>query len=380
MTIQRHYDLPNCRLTVEGWSSDAVGQTARPVLSVVTNAECRLTGHPTPLKGDKDFIQGLAQAVSAYAQGVLSTIPRSSADQAVQITRLGHNRHQLTVSPSSDGASPAQGPQELELSTVQLFDLVEAVDQLVADTQTLPDLVLPLSPVSRRAVPRQEPVSRQLVPAALGVSGLAAAAIALFFIPPPEFRPAELEREAETEQIESVTPDPLTEEGPPPEPPSEDADDATPLAPLAPLEGSGLNDGDAATSSEGADPPSSVRETEVSDAEIDELFTRAAPLSDADQLSGIVSGLQRTLGEAWNGTDTEEDLIYRIGTNSEGTIIGYRYVNDAASEYADQTPLLELTQPPSPSDVASPIGQFRVVMRPSGVVEVSPWYGRPPEP
>ncbi|MEO0409873.1 MAG: hypothetical protein AAF289_21235, partial [Cyanobacteria bacterium P01_A01_bin.135] len=62
----------------------------------------------------------------------------------------------------------------------------------------------------------------------------------------------------------------------------------------------------------------------------------------------------------------------------DGDIIGYRHVNPEALEYVDQTPLLELLQPPNPSDIASPIGQFRVVLRSNGVVEVSPWYGRLP--
>ena len=39
---------------------------------------------------------------------------------------------------------------EIELSTVQLFDLLETLDQFLADSSTLPHLNDSLSPVSRR--------------------------------------------------------------------------------------------------------------------------------------------------------------------------------------------------------------------------------------
>ena len=120
-------------------------------------------------------------------------------------------------------------------------------------------------------------------------------------------------------------------------------------------------------------------ETEDDDA-IDELFTNAAPLSDSDQIDALVPQLQRSISQAWDGTsETDENLIYRVGTDDEGTIIGFKHVNDPALEYADQTPLLALTQASQEGLGQDPIGQFRVVLRPSGVVEVSPWYGRPPE-
>ncbi|MGB3613420.1 MAG: DUF4335 domain-containing protein [Elainellaceae cyanobacterium] len=392
MTIQRHYDLPNCRLIIEGWSSDATDSSGRPVLSMVTNAECHIAGYTHPLKGGKAFIHGLAHTVNTYAQGLLSNIPRDSASAGVRLNRLGLNRHQLIVQPeggatngsASEGQANATGvvePQQLELTTVQLFDLAEAVDQLVADTQTLPDLVLPLSSVSRRSVVSQEPLAQRAIPAALGVSSLVAAAIALFFVPTPEFRPTETEVNpageeqvdgaAETRDIGADGPDPVDSAS------GQEAESEAQAEPQAVSDGPEVSRDSALDGSSAA--PDAPSPSSVGDDAIDELFTNAAPLSDSDQIDALVPQLQRSISQAWEGTsETDENLVYRVGTDEDGTIIGFKHVNDPALEYADQTPLLELTQTPQLGRELESIGQFRVVLRPSGVVEVSPWYGRPP--
>jgi len=409
MTIQRHYDLPNCRLIIEGWSSDAPDTSDRPVLSMVTNAECHIAGHAHPLKGGKAFIHGLAQTVNTYAQGLLSNIPRDSANAGVRLNRLGLNRHQLIVQPDggdTNGAAPDSQaaakptePLEIELTTVQLFDLSEAVDQLVADTQTLPDLVLPLSSVSRRSVVSQEPLAQRVIPAALGASGLAAAAIALFFLPPPEFRPTETEANpAGEEQIDSVVetgdaaadgPDPSadssspeTQEAPEVQEPEAQQPEIQEIDPQT--ESRAIPEGSEVSPDSDIEPEEIAREATPSvladDSTIDELFTNAAPLSDGDQISALVLQLQRSISQEWEGVaETDESLIYRVGTDEDGAIVGFKPVNDVALDYADQTPLLALTQTPPAGLGQGPLGQFRVVLQPSGVVEVSPWYGRPPE-
>ncbi len=398
MTIQRHYDLPNCRLIVEGWSSDPADGTARPVLSMITNAECHVAGHPQPLVGGREFVQALAQVVSTYAQGILSNIPRDSASEGVRLDRLGLNRHRLVVQPDKtaieSGIVDSAEVQQLDLTTVQLFDLVEAVDQLVADAQTLPDLVLPLSSVSRRSVAPQEPLSRRVVPAALGVSGLAAAAIALFFVAPPEFRPTELERDPVTEEVEegadssSAGDDPNAEDFEALDPEDTDPVEASPDEVDSERGGpvdSSIEPNQLAASPDAPNNATAARDRlsrdEIDEEAIDELFTNAVPLSDPDQIDALVPKLRRSISRSWDGGDGVDELIYRVGTNSDGEIIGFKYVNDAALEQIDQTPLLQLTQLPQGDGLPlAPIGQFRVVLRSNGVVEVSPWYGRPLEP
>jgi hypothetical protein len=203
-TIQRQYSLPNCTLILEGLSETTGGiiQTEmRPVLTILVNAECRLAGYTGPsLSGGRDFFESLVTAVSSYAQEILSGFPHQHQHSEnghvplVQLRRNGQNSHRLIVQPQNLNAfsngvtSPTTptNPIEVDLSTVQLFDLVEAVDQFFADSQTLPSLGLKLAPAEKRFAKSDEDLVKQAAPAALGLSSLALAAIALFFAPIPE--------------------------------------------------------------------------------------------------------------------------------------------------------------------------------------------------
>lgn len=191
MTIQRKYMLPNCTLILEGLSVATGTQSTdvRPVLSMLVNAECYFPTSKQPLTGGRDFFESLAQAVSGYAQEFLSKVHHPEAHKnepgAVQLHKIDNNRHRLIVQSENR-------QEEIDLTTVQLFDLVEAVDQFFADSQTLPDLSLQLSPVSKRYAGSKQPLVKQAVPATVGVSSLALAAIAFFFVPIPQVqRPEE---------------------------------------------------------------------------------------------------------------------------------------------------------------------------------------------
>lgn len=196
MTIQRKYSLPSCVLVVEGldeMTATSLPTDGRPVLSMVVNVECHFpnSGQP-PLSGGREFLESLVKSASSYTQEFLSKIPHRQASNSepelVQLHKLSDRRHQLIVhsTPQSESAAP---PVKLDLTTVQLFDLVEAVDQLLADSRTLPSLSLKISPISKRYVTSRQEVAKQAVPAALGVSSLALAAIAFFLVPIPEVQP-----------------------------------------------------------------------------------------------------------------------------------------------------------------------------------------------
>jgi hypothetical protein len=194
VNIQRQYSLPNCTLILEGLSSLSPNDTPdpRPVLSIVVNAECRFMGIQQKLQGGRDFLENLVKTVSEYAQGYLSGIPHPVHTQAeedkINIEKMpGQDRHRLTWYPSKE----KENPVEIILSTVQLFDLVEGIDQFFADSRTLPDLTLQLQPVSRRYRPPDEPLAQRAIPATLGIASLAIAAFALFFIPTPEIKEPE---------------------------------------------------------------------------------------------------------------------------------------------------------------------------------------------
>jgi len=200
MTIQRMYSLPNCKLILQGLSdvTSAPSNEVRPLLSMLVNVECHLAASTQPLTGGRDFFESLVTAVSAYAQEFLSKVHHPAAPKnklaIVQLQKLDENRHRLIVhseikaQESEVGESSTPPPILIDLTTVQLFDLVEAVDQFFADSQTLPDLSLPLLPISKR-VSSSQIITKQAVPATVGLSGLALAAVAFFFVPIPRVRP-----------------------------------------------------------------------------------------------------------------------------------------------------------------------------------------------
>lgn len=226
MTIQRKYSLPNCTLLLEGLgisnNEEPAKKDVRPVLSVLVNAECHFPPVSAPLIGGRDFFEGLVRTVSNYAQECLSQVRHPEHRQTagvVQLKKLDNNRHRLTVQPAKAeeieldvGNNSAADPVEIDLTTVQLFDLVEAVDQFFADSQTLPDLSLQLTPVSKRYARSGQQLAKQAVPATVGMSSLALAAIAFFLVPVPEVRPPEPKPQSQSaESGELATAPPITE-------------------------------------------------------------------------------------------------------------------------------------------------------------------------
>ncbi len=355
MTIQRQYSLPNCRLVLEGWGDDAAGTSAsgRPAVSMLVNAECHFAGHDQPLSGGREFLENLVTAVSQYAQEVLSGVTHPQAHnnghgqpKPVHLQKVAQDMHRLTIYPEvmGNGHTPTE-PVQLDLRTVQLFDLVEAVDQFFADTQTLPDLALNVAPVSKRHVITSEPVTQRVLPAAIGISSLAVAAAALFFLPVPEVRRPEPAAEGQEQSVEGspTTPVPVS------------------------------NGGDT--------PPDQTAETPPNETDLEALLATAPAITDPQQLSTLTQALRDELDLAWVKEPTfDEDLVYRVGVAENGDILGFKYTNDASLEYVNDTPLLDLRYMPVDPEAAvqEPVGEFRVVFRPNGVLEVSPWDGQLP--
>ncbi len=190
MTIQRKYSLPSCVLVVEGLNDMATITDGRPVLSMLVNVECHFpNSQQPPLSGGREFLESLIKSASSYTQEFLSKIPHRQAQEReqelVHLQKLNNHRHQLLVRSTPQAVEQVK----IDLTTVQLFDLVEAVDQLLADSRTLPDLSLKISPISKRYVTSRQDMAKQAVPAAVGVSSLAIAAIAFFLVPIPEVQP-----------------------------------------------------------------------------------------------------------------------------------------------------------------------------------------------
>ena len=193
MNIQRMYPLPNCTLTLEGMGDGAESNASSP-LSIILNARCQFAGNPQTLEGGRSFLEALAKAVNAYAQGCLSGLPHPMETQGeggerAEITPLpDQGLHRLTWYPPSE---EAQTPASVDLTAVQLFDLVEAVDQFIGDRQTLPDFSVTLTPLSRRYRQPDEPLVQRAVPPSLGIVSLAIFAALLYWLPIPDVRKPE---------------------------------------------------------------------------------------------------------------------------------------------------------------------------------------------
>jgi hypothetical protein len=386
MNIQRKYSLPNCTLLLEGLSDSSRAahyQDMRPELSILVNAECYLSGLNKPLVGGREFFESLVRAVSGYAQLFLSNVPNfqvsNQSTEIVQIHKVDPNCHRLVM--YSEGESnlnsdlqSTSAPVEVDLNTVQLFDLVEAIDQFFADSQTLPELTLQLQPVSKHdGGVSQGRLLKQAVPATLGLSGLAAAAVALSLIPVPPVTQPQPEEQVSTTTTETTTvatPSlPVTETPVPTVTASEQASVVpTPTASAVTAE---------------ATPTPTVTGSPGVNANLESLLTTVPEISDASQLRSLNRQVYNSINPVWtNRSNLPEDVVYRVGVAADGAIIGYKAVNKGANDVIDQTPLPSLLYNPATRTLApnEPIAQYRVVFRKQGVLEVSPWNGYSKKP
>lgn len=353
MTIQRQYSLPNCTLVLDGLGDGSVLMNvadSRPLMSMLINVECRLMGKE-PLTGGRDFFEGLVQAVSQYVQELLSgvhpTLPATPGN-AISLHRIDVNHHRLTVAapdtapvPATPASHPVSSHQVL-LSTVELFDLAEAIDQFLADTRTLPELTLNLVPVAKRAVKSTHTSRQQVVPAAVGLSGLAAAAIAFALIPTPKIQePADIVPKTNA----TATTDKAAAPGTPPSPAASASPTTSPTA--SPTSGPDV-------------------------AKLEAQLTSAPAIQDAAQIADLQSKVTEQLQTAWKTPALTESLVYRIGVGADGAIVGYKAVSPTAAANAKQTPLVDIPYTQNRPGT-EPLAQFQVTFTPEGKVQLEPW-------
>lgn len=391
MTIRRQYSLPNCTLVLEGLSDgSATSQLEiRPVLSILMSAECYLSGLTEPLTGGRDFFESLVRVVSGYAQEFMSGVhypDRYDPDSAlVQLHRIDGNLHRLTIlaGPSESGTQIDQKTQpsaEIDLTTVQLFDLVEAIDQFFADTQTLPELSLQLTPVSKRYIKSAAPVAQRVLPAAVGVSSLALAAMAFFLVPLPEVqRPRDPVRQSNATGENIGTPNPgAGTPNPNPTPAAEGLlpDDRTKSA-ISPAPSPSQTPGE--TPSPTSSPIStanalpSVTPTPVAEG-LQEVAV-GVPITDRAKIELLNGKLREEIdGVLKRKAPVERELVYRVSVANDGAIVGYKLQNSQTVDGMGEALFSELlykpvgTRPP-----AEPLADFRVVFVPGSSAQVSPW-------
>jgi hypothetical protein len=373
MNIQRKYSLPNCTLLLEGLSDmtrTTNFQELRPELSILVNAECYLSSYTQPITGGREFFESLVRAVSTYAQEVLSNIPNPSQkkfenqnyeSELVELQKIDSNRHRLIVHSEVTGENiggntnpEQQSTIQIDLNTVQLFDLVEAVDQFFADSQTLPELSLELHPVTRSYSGSNQALLKQAIPATVGVSSLAVAALAFSLIPAPQLRPPDIQPEEQSSTtIPTVTP--------------EASASITPTAAATPT-----------NTPTGTPEPA----TSVAVKDLETLLKTVPEITDPSQLRALNRQVYNQIHPVWeNRSALQEDLVYRLGVAADGSIVGYKAVNTKASDEIAQTPLPKLLYNPGDRTTNEPIAQFKVVFTQKGVLEISPWrgYAKTPE-
>ncbi|NET73720.1 MAG: DUF4335 domain-containing protein [Sphaerospermopsis sp. SIO1G2] len=366
MNIQRKYSLPNCTLLLEGLTDAASShqkQELRPELAILVNAEFYLSNNSEPVAGGREFFESLVRAVSAYAQEFLSEVPNPQAhnldSELVEFQKVTSNQHKLIVhseATDEDGESSAdlvKQPIQIDLNTVQLFDLVEAVDQFFADTQTLPELILELQPVTRLYGNTSQAVFKQVVPASVGLSSLAAAAVAFSLIPPPQVRPPEPTTE---EQSSAVTPTATPTTTP----------TATATETITPTE-----------TNKPTPNPTPTQSLIPVNRDLETLLSQVPEITDSSQLRVLQRQVYNQVNSAWEKRSRiNSDLVYRLGVGADGSIMGYKSVNSRSNDQIEQTPLPKLLYIPANGMITKePIALFRVVFTRQGFLQVSPWRG-----
>jgi len=210
MNTKRQYSQPNCNLVLEG-IEDASAENVdildgQSPMSILINAECNFLNSNQKLSGGSIFLENLSRAVSNYAQEFLSGLPQPDAHTGeypqVSLSKVDQQQHlhRLMFEPEP---GTAEAKTEISLTTVELFDLVDAIDQLHLDRTTLPDMNLELRSVSKRYRKPEQPLGERLTPVVVGLTSLAMAAGAFFVIPPPstetnQSEPAPIDKTIET--------------------------------------------------------------------------------------------------------------------------------------------------------------------------------------
>jgi len=399
MTIRRQYQLPNCSLVLDGLSIDPAPGNEQ-VMSLLVNAECRISGLSRSLNGGYNFFAALVRAVSQYGQEVLSGYahPQVAEDEPllVHINPGDGPYHHLVVQPEiADLGDAGDGRAiDIKLSSVQLFDLTEAVDQFFDDTQTLPELEQGLSPLARRFVRSEEPLSDRALPAVLGIGSLVAATMAIGLLAIPEIRDPAIDtrRPEQSEEVAAsgegdTDDDELTD--PPAATEGTEAADETSEAAISELVEEAASESVGETVDEVATTAETVEGAATEAVEpVAETVTAAAGATVGDiafdnsppgatqsfsEVEALNQQLKRTIVDSREQPRFGEAISYRVRVDEDGNILGYQAENSQAESSIDETPLPGLVKAASSEDATAV--DYRIVFTERGVVEVSPWWG-----
>lgn len=222
MTIQRPFILPNCTLNLEGISNSISDAALGESLDVLLRLECQFGDLKKPLIGGLDLLNSLIQATNQCTQSWMSGIPHrrltklNQDESAVHLLPKEEDGFELTIPTEllNETPSDTDGPVQVGLTTLQLFDLVEALDQLLADQQTLPNLSLAVRPLSRAEAASGQGLQKS-ASAVVGAASVAIAASIFYLLPVPQAS-APPKDPPKAEPTSTETPAPGTLPGVPP--------------------------------------------------------------------------------------------------------------------------------------------------------------------
>jgi hypothetical protein len=340
MTIRRQYSLPNCTLVLDGLSegSSTTGiPDSRPIMSSLFNAECHFVGSEQPLFGGRDFLTSLVMTVSNYAQEFLSGISHPLHSTTTNLVSLvkgdRENIHHLQATLESRDNQPdvtvesssTAKPTQIKLSTIQLFDLLEAIDQFLADRRTLPDITIPLQPLSKAVA---QPISAHAVPAGLGLASLVVASAIGYALPAPQVLPPK-----------SINPTPIV----------------TPTTPKP-------------TASPAATPQSS---SSTAPSPTSSQPPTTGTITEATQIGFLERKLHRDLNQNWRRRGRiKQAANFQVNVNQDGQIVSYQAAEKTNASQSNLTPLPRLST--KSIDPNQAIGNFNVVFNPTGSIEIKP--------
>jgi hypothetical protein len=317
MSIRRQYSLPNCTLILDGvGNSSRANNEQRPLMSSLVNAECHVSGQKQHISGGLEFFQQLITVVSNYTQGLLSKIVNETHAQQVGRVRLEKGQEHRLVAQSE------QGEIDWQLSTVQLFDLTEAIDQFLADGSTLPNVLVAIQPAPKAA---SNKIATQAAPLGLGLSGLAATAMAFYLMPAP------IKVAPTPEPVPAVTTAPAK---------TEKKSETTKSSSMA------------TTTADVVDP---------NDPKINRNPT---------QVAFIERKLRRDINLEWSDRKGISDkLEYKVAANSEGQIVNYEAKNSSAKNLQSRIPLPKMVPSPT-AESTEKLAEYNVSFTPNGAIEI----------
>lgn len=272
----------------------------------------------TEFKGDHTLLRDLVAVLERYLALNLSAQYQGTFSGTVAIRPLDFMFHRLTV-------RQGEGIAQLDLSMTQLYDLVEALEEIADAMPQLPVL---------KASPKRSGSNWGVGIAALVVGGIGiATAITILgglererddeLIPPTV---ATLERSSNDESqvlVEDQDPDAESAESPQLDgSPSENSEDSEPEAPLSPQ-------------------AAEIAPEEVGSRDIAAL---PAPIVDTIvELSEAGSTLQSSLSESWSAPeDFSLSLSYTVTVDDQGSPLLVQPIDDLSTEGLSDTPLADL--------------------------------------